>query len=529
MLVRVTYTPDISLREMRHNLALHGPELYIGTNGRALVWAGPQQALLVLGPPRSGKTSTLVIPNVLAAPGPVVVTSTKLDVLQATVASRQELGHCWLLDPAGASGTTAGATLLQWSPVHSAASWEEALVTARVMTAAAKPRSYYGEGAHWAERAEALLAPLLHAAALAGTGMRQVLSWVLRHDLQGPAAVLSRAASTGAPTGIALDVLAGIDATEEREQSGIFSTAAGTLAAYRSERALELAESPNFDTTSFPASTDTVYVCAPARYQQLVAPIVVAFLEQLRAATYKAAEQARLPVPVTFVLDEVANVAPLPDLPATVSEAGGQGLLVLACLQDLSQARIRWGRAAEGFFSLFGAKVLLPGVGDLATLEAISRLAGQTEVVLRSVSSSGWWSRNPSSHTTYSSRRQARLPVDRVHSLPDGTALLVAGAQPPQLIGLTRWWDYPPFCEASKTALVARPVPHKLAPSPAGTGPPLSPLLPPHRLAQPPPPPPASQATPRPTAPTAPAGSADGVVWRRLPGQRRLHPPPPRL
>jgi type IV secretory pathway TraG/TraD family ATPase VirD4 len=176
---------------------------------------------------------------------------------------------------------------------------------------------------------------------------------------------------------------------------------------------------------------------------------------------------------------------------------------------------------------------MLPGVGDLATLEAISRLAGQTEVVVRSVSSSGWWSRNPSSHTTYSSRRQARLPVDRVHSLPAGAALLVTSARPPQLVGLTRWWEYPPFCEASNAASVAPSVPHELAPPPAGTGPSLSPLLSPHRLAQPPPPvpptPPASPAKPRPTAPTAPARSADDIVWRRVPGQRRLHPPPPRL
>ena len=35
-----------------------------------------------------------------------------------------------------------------------------------------------------------------------------------------------------------------------------------------------------------------------------------------------------------------------------------------ACLQDLSQTRARWtGVAADGLFSLFGTKVLLPGLG----------------------------------------------------------------------------------------------------------------------------------------------------------------------
>src|ERR1700722_3420878 len=56
-------------------------------------WAGPEQAMLVLGPgktmlglgpPRSGKTSSVVIPRVIGAPAAVVSTSTKPDVLLAT-------------------------------------------------------------------------------------------------------------------------------------------------------------------------------------------------------------------------------------------------------------------------------------------------------------------------------------------------------------------------------------------------------------------------------------------------------------
>ena len=205
---------------------------------------------------------------------------------------------------------------------------------------------------------------------------------------------------------VALDVLAGIAGTEERERSGIFSTAAGSLSAYRSARALQLAERSNFDPAHFPVGADTIYVCAPARYQALMAPVVVAFLEQVRAATYRAAAEGALRLPVTLVLDEVANVAPLPDLPAMVSEGGGQGLLTLACLQDLSQARTRWGPAADGFFSLFGTKVLFPGIGDMRTLDAVSRLAGQGDVAVRSVNTSAWWSPRPSANITYSSRLQ---------------------------------------------------------------------------------------------------------------------------
>ncbi len=507
------WVPGIGLAQMRANLAGNGPQLYVGTDGRRLIWAGSQQALLVLGPPRSGKTSCLVVPNVLAAPGPLLVTSTKPDVMQATLASRAQLGRCWLLDPTGAVPVPPGANLIKWSPVQPSISWEEALVTARVMTAAARPRGAYGESAHWTERAEALLAPMLHAAALSGQGMRQVLAWALRHDLHTPMALLAHA---GDDTTVAIDVLvAGIAATEDRERSGIFSTTAGTLAAYRSGRALGLTDGADFDPAQFPHGGDTIYVCAPARYQALAAPVLVAFLEQLRAATYQAAAAGTLRLPVTLVLDEVANIAPLPDLPAMVSEGGSQGLLTLACLQDLSQARARWGAAADGFFSLFGTKVVLPGIGDLRTLEAISRLAGQADVGVRSVSTSALWSGRPSSTTTYSTRRQDVLPVDRAHSLAPGAALYVTSGRPPGVAHLTPWWGYPPFREATVAHRHALPVDADVATPRAAPAPPSA-----THLALTPPPPPAAPS------PSPPAGLS--VTWRRVPGRRRSPPAPPR-
>ena len=109
----VQWSPGISLGQLRANLAVNGRGLYIGTDGRRLIWAGPQQSMLVLGPPRSGKTSSLVVPNVLAAPGPALVTSNKANVLHATLASRAHLGRCWLLGPTGTTEPPPGAQLVR--------------------------------------------------------------------------------------------------------------------------------------------------------------------------------------------------------------------------------------------------------------------------------------------------------------------------------------------------------------------------------------------------------------------------------
>ncbi len=428
--------PDLS--RLRSYLSAMGGRLYIGAAAGGLVLADRQHAALVLGPPRSGKTSAVAVPNVLCAPGPVIVTSTKTDLLASTVTARAEVGRCWLLDPAGAMGRIDGVTRLRWSPVAAAATWDESLVLARAMTGAARPSGRVGDSAHWTERAEALLAPLLHAAHLSGMGMDTVARWVLRQE-PDPA----RATLAAHGVGTAADVLAGIAATDPREQSGIWSTTAGVLAAYRADAVLDNTAPVNFDPRRLIGSADTVYVCAPARHQDLVAPIVVAFLEQARAAAYAACGPHP---PLTLVLDEVANIAPLPDLPAMVSEGGSQGVLTLACLQDLSQARQRWGAAAEGFLTLFGTKLVLPGIADLTTLDLVSRLGGEVDVPARTVSRGPWWGPGHGAETeTWAPHRQRRLPVEAVREQPAGSALALVGARPPQRVALPPWWSVEPF------------------------------------------------------------------------------------
>ena len=428
-------------RELQDLMVAAGGRLYAGAAPGGVVLAGPQHAMLVLGPPRSGKTTTLAVPNVVLAPGPVVVTSTKADILAATLAARRRVGDCWLLDPTGSVEAPPGVRPIRWSPVAAARTWDESLVTARALTGASRPAGRGGDSAHWIERAEALLAPLLHAAHLAGAGMETALGWVLRQDPDPASALLT---TQGVRLGA--DVLAGIAMTDPREQSGIWSTAAGVLAAYRSERVLDRSHPVNFDPGALAGGCDTVYVCAPARHQDLVAPLIVAFLEQVRAGGYDAwaATPPGSRRPLTLVLDELANIAPVPDLPAMVSEGGGQGVLTIGFLQDLSQARSRWGPAADGFLSLFGTKLILPGIADMATLELVSRLGGEIDRPISSVSRSPWWSPGRGAPTvTWSPHRQRRLPLDTVSQQPPGTALLLSGAEPAARVRLPPWWALP--------------------------------------------------------------------------------------
>ncbi len=385
---------------------------------------------MVLGPPRSGKTSSVIIPNVLAANGPVVTTSTKPDILDATVGARSLTGTCSVFDPTGARGADARVGRLCWSPLQRCNHWDGAQAVARrTVTTSAAGRA--GGWDHWTERAAALVAPLLHAAALDGAPLRTALSWIDRRQALPAQQIL--AAASGTDASLASDLLAGLVRTDDRELSGIWSTASGAFAGYRSEAALSSADRPTFDADAFVRSGDTIYVTSPADRQALVAPMVVGLVDDVRAATYRHAAVEPGGVPVLLALDEVANIAPLPDLPGLVSEGGGQGVATLACLQDLSQARARWGPAADGFASLFGTTLVLPGIGDVATLSALSALAGDEEVVARSQSSTRLPTGRPVTDLVTGGRSQVsatvsttwrpRLPVDVITRGSPGHAL----------------------------------------------------------------------------------------------------------
>jgi type IV secretory pathway TraG/TraD family ATPase VirD4 len=171
-----------------------------------------------------------------------------------------------------------------------------------------------------------------------------------------------------------VSLLRGVLATEERERSSIWSTAAGLFAGVRTEAARTASRDAPLDVEEFLRGPHQLHVVAPSRYQAVTIPLVVGLIEELVHATYDRHEEgARL----LLALDELANVAPLPRLASIVSEGGGQGVLTLACLQDLSQARTRWGASAEGFLSLFPTTLVLPGIADRSTLELLRHLGGR--------------------------------------------------------------------------------------------------------------------------------------------------------
>jgi type IV secretory pathway TraG/TraD family ATPase VirD4 len=317
-----------------------------------------------------------------------------------------------------------------------------------------------GTSDHWNRRAEQLLGTLLHAASIENATMRTVVKWVGRQTAGPAQSILDQSGSE-----LAANVLGSISMLTANELSGIWSTTANVLAAYNSERALEStmeSSGERFDPQEWVKTNGTIYICASSRHQRLVSPLVVGLLTEVTSASYKRSKEIgsgravdeRGSAPLLLALDEAANIAPIPDMENFLSEGGGQGVVTMLCLQDLSQARARWGPEVDGWFSLFGSKVMLRGIEDIKTLETISALAGEEEVVTRSVSApvvnqpgraqsvlewaAGRRMPPPQQPTvTTSTVRRRRFPVDELSRGLKGKALLIDDHSGMEYIDLT--------------------------------------------------------------------------------------------
>ena len=211
--------------------------------------------------------------------------------------------------------------------------------------------------------------------------MREVLRWIDRHD-GGPGPRDPRwARRGGAP---ATDLLSGIVATDPREQSGIWSTASGVLAAYRTEGAMASTSTPPLDLDAFCVGAEhalRVLDRAPA------APIRPAGGRQSSATCEmpptpdRATDDARPTHAAGPRRGRQHRSHPRP------AGNGERGRRARAAGPGLPAGSVPGpgplGQAADGFLSLFGTTVVLRGIADTATLRDLSALAGEREVTRR--------------------------------------------------------------------------------------------------------------------------------------------------
>lgn len=415
----------------------------LGTSAGVECWTSVEDSLLLLGPPRSGKGTSVVIPMILDSPGPVVTTSTRPDNLAVTLAARSRKGPVAVFDPQGLAQVSGVKPSLRWSLVRGCERAQTAMLRAEALVNDSG-RSGVENGTFWRTQALSVVRSLLHAAALDGRPPADLYRW--SHAAPGAkeaVAILADHPDATPGWDRALDATIGSD---QRTRDSIWAMVANTFSPLADPAVLQ-AISPNRDEEFHPArflqENGTLYLLGTASGASATATLVAALIEDVIDVARRLAATspgARLDPPLALLLDEAANY-PLPSLPSLISEGGGSGITTLAVLQSLAQARDRWGREAGGaIWDSAIVKVVLGGSANSDDLAGISRLVGDREVKETTrIHGDG----PGGSSVSVSVRHRPILEPSAIRQIPVGEALLLLRSAPPIMMRLRPWTDRP--------------------------------------------------------------------------------------
>ncbi|HWA66463.1 MAG TPA: TraM recognition domain-containing protein, partial [Mycobacteriales bacterium] len=405
------------------------------------LYGAAEDSYLYLGPPRSGKSVHLVIPQTLDAPGAALVTETRPDVLSHTLQLRATHGPVAAFDPQHLAGDRV--PRLRWAPHAGCVDPLTAITRARALAAGAQlsPASVT-DAAFWQGMTEAVLRCYLHAAALDDRSMRDVLTWTARPADPTPVRIL-RTHPDAAPGWV--EELTAQSAADPRQRDSVWAGVRRAVDSLADPRVLDACSPPAgeaLDLTEFIRDRGTLYLLGTTGAQLTVAPLVTALVEALvdTARTLAAATPGgRIDPPLTVLLDEAANIAPIPSLPNLLADGGGSGITTICVLQSLAQARARWGQAgADAMWDAATTKVILGGLAHAEDLQRISQLAGDIDDPVRTRTHGAG-----GASTSIAPRRLSALPIEVLRTLPEGTAIVLARRTPPVHARLTPWWDGP--------------------------------------------------------------------------------------
>lgn len=419
-------------------LRVSGPQrgrLILGRSGRGLIAAEQRQSVIVFAPTETHKTTGLAIPALLEWDGPVLATSIKGDLLSKTIARREELGDVMAFDPTGVSGLEPSHRA---SPLWGATTWRGAQRVAHWLCGAAQgSKSGLQDADFWFATAEKLLAPLLFAAASSKRTMADVVRWLDEGPELSEAEVCKALKEAGEPA--AERAWQATQNREEKQRSSVYTTAETITAAFADQRVQQETEAADYTPEHLlNGERNTLYLCAPLQEQERLRPLFSMLVQELLTYAYeKAAVDGPLDPPLFLLLDEAANIAPIPNLDTIAATAAAQGIQLMSIFHDMTQVKTVYGRRAATAINNHRAKMVGIGITDLETLSWVSQVAGATEVDQRSRSTGDQGRRSVTEGETY----RDLTPANVVREQDPGSALLVYHNLPVAKLDLRLWFE----------------------------------------------------------------------------------------
>lgn len=398
-------------------------------------YAAHRDVIGQVAPPQTGKTA-LMGHHILDHCGPVLATSTKVDLFEHCAGGRAQRGPVWLFNPEGLGELGSS---MWWSPVAGCAHPQTATERAGHMVGATTSDE---DGDRWDDWSASVLAALLMAADLSGRDMTTVANWVFSptsDPRQGGAAealaILARAPQGAVPAGTVESLRQVLSTDARKTRDSIFMTLSRAVQFMTDPQVAALASptagAVEFDAEAFVTGQGAVFLVGSDRAHATVAPLLAALTGHVfETAKRVAATQpkGRLDPPLGMFLDEAALITPVP-LDRWVADAGGRGIHIEWAVQSPSQLAQRWGaRGADTIWNATNVKLVYGGLTLDDDLETVSSLCGH---------------RHEPAPTGDGSERYERVrvcPPDRLRRLPQWHAVLIHRATPATVVRITPVW-----------------------------------------------------------------------------------------
>lgn len=447
-------------RKSSKALGVATPGLLIGraVDGAGGVYAGFEDVMVDIWGPRRGKTTARAVPLICDAPGVVVATSNKRDLVDITRRYRARRDKVWVFDPQGIVGEN---PTWYWDPLTFVTDAVKAKELAEIFASATRSADAKVDP-HFDPAGQDLLAGLFLAAARGGFPILQVWSWLQNPNDLSPVSVLK---ASEHPGDSALgELIAGMYAVNPKQRDGYVQTARGFCTVMLNAAAMAwVTPSPGARRFNVAEFVSTWHKEGAANRQGgrenkqslfmiskegegTAGPLVTALTVAVAQAAEREAERqarGRLAVPMMLVLDEAANVCKWSRLPDMYSHYGSRGIIVDTILQSYSQGEAVWGK--EGMRKLWSAatiKVYGGGVSETEFLKAVSDLVGEYWTTHISTS----YGKGAGVSTSRQVSREQILPVADLAALPTGRAVVMGAGMRPVLINPVPYWrrDYVP-------------------------------------------------------------------------------------
>lgn len=297
-----------------------GLEIGIDPDSNKPVRIALESNALTIAPPRSGKTSGLIVPNLLAADdnawsGAAFVIDVKGEIFAATARRRHQLGR----QPVCLDLRREASRSDRWNPLKGipADNVERLLAMARVLVVEGGANNAY-----FSERAVDFLAGAMATELLdASRNDRSPTMQNVARLMSSPEQLLA-IAETGESQ--ILRSLCGDLRLDERSRDQIISTAKTAVAWLHDERFGALTSQSTFAMADVVAGRRDLFVIVPPNSMRLLAPLIRLLLADLmtRALTDRQAGDDRLLV----LIDEAAALGRFPELEVAIGLLPGLGL-----------------------------------------------------------------------------------------------------------------------------------------------------------------------------------------------------------